>query len=273
VGFADDGSPDRRHVKLETETETEVIDAVRALERARDDGTVRKAGRAMTVEQWLTHWVENITKPSVKYKAYRAYRTAVYHHLVPGLGKHRVDKVQPEHFEKLYASIIASGRKPATAHQVYRTARTAFGELLRRGHVNKNPVELAKPPRVEEDEIEPFEVEEIQRLIRTALGRRNGVREVLALGTRQGETIGLKWSRLSETRRTLSITRQLQRRTWEHGCADPHRCGEEYHKVKPCPEAAGGTCGGPARRPALRTASAMPVGVPNATAAAWSMPR
>ncbi|HYB14355.1 MAG TPA: tyrosine-type recombinase/integrase [Streptosporangiaceae bacterium] len=28
----------------------------------------------------------------------------------------------------------------------------------------------------------------------------------------------------------------LQRRTRQHGCADPHTCGARYHKTKPCPE-------------------------------------
>jgi integrase len=160
----------------------------------------------------------------------------VYQHLIPSLGKHRVNKVEPEHFERLYASILATGRAAGMAHQVHRTARTAWGEAQRRGHVVRNPVGLARPPRVEDKEIEPFEIEEIKRLMQTALERRNGVRFVLALalGTRQGETIGLKWARLSTTTKTLRITRQLQRRTWEHGCVAPHKCGARYHKVQPC---------------------------------------
>lgn len=153
----------------------------------------------MPVEAWLRHWLENIARPSVKYKSYRAYRTAVEQHLVPGIGQHRIDKLTPEHVEKLYARIIAAGARPATAHQVHRTARTAFGEALRRGHLVRNPAAIAKAPRVEEGEIEPFEIAESQRLIKAALARRNGVRFVLALaiGTRQGETIGLKWSRFN----------------------------------------------------------------------------
>lgn len=234
VGVKDDGSPDRRHV--ERKTEAEVIVAVRKLERDRETGSVCKAGRAMTVEAWLTHWVENIARPSVKYKSYRAYRTAVDQHLTPGVGKHRIDKIAPEHFEKLYARMISAGARPGTAHQVHRTARTAFGEAVRRGHVTRNPVALAKAPRVEDEEIEPFEVEDIQRLIKTALARRNGVRFVLALaiGTRQGETIGMRWDRYSSKMRTLRITRQLQRQTWEHGCADPQECGARYHRTTPC---------------------------------------
>ncbi|MDQ7805830.1 hypothetical protein Q5425_18955 [Amycolatopsis sp. A133] len=71
--------------------------------------------------------------PSVRYEAGNAYRTAVNRHLIPNLGAHRVDKIEPEHFEKLYAKMLKSGLKSATAHQVHRTARTAFGEALRRG--------------------------------------------------------------------------------------------------------------------------------------------
>jgi integrase len=243
VGLKDNGSPDRRHIKRKAplgredkNAQNQVAAEIRRLENERDTGQVRKPGRAMTVEQWLTHWLENIVRPSVKYKAYCAYRTAVHHHLIPGLGKHRIDKIEPDHFERLYAKILKNGRKPATAHQVHRTARTAFGEALRRGYVLQNKVAFAKPPRVEEEEIEPFEIEDIQRLLKTALSRRNGVRFVLALaiGTRQGETLGLKWSRLDDRTKTLKVARQLQRRTWEHGCSDPLACGAKYHKVKPC---------------------------------------
>ncbi|MBN9754773.1 integrase (recombinase) [Pseudonocardia sp. Ae406_Ps2] len=236
VGTKDDGSPDRRHV--ERATENEVIRRVNEIERERDAGTISKAGRVPTVAEWLSEWVEEISKPTVRYKSYRAYESAVRVHLIPGLGKHRINKIQPEHFERLYAKMIAAGAKPGTAHQVHRTARTAFGEALRRGRISRNPVALAKAPRLDEDEIEPFETEEIRRLITTALKRRNGVRYViaLALGTRQAETTGLRWNRYDPSTRTVRIVRQIQRHTWKHGCSDPHVCGERLHKRRPCPE-------------------------------------
>jgi integrase len=99
-----------------------------------------------------------------------------------------------------------------------------------------NPAELAKPPRVEEEEVEPFEAEDIHGLLQTAPARRNGVRYVvaLALGIRQGQALGLKWSRLDKETRTLQVQKAIQRRTWQHGCANPHPCGAQYHKTKPC---------------------------------------
>lgn len=245
VGEKDDGKPDRRHVRRKSDERGEDDDQAKAkvakevqrLERQRDSGQIRKAGRVPTVESWLIEWLEAV-RPTLKYKAYVAYRTAVRRHLIPGLGQHRITKVEPEKLEKLYAKKIAAGLKPGTVHQIHRTARTAFGEAHRRGRITSNPAALAKPPRLDEEEIDPFEVEDIQRLIKTALDRRNGVRFVLALalGTRQGETIGLKWSRLNDKTKLLTISKQLQRQTWQHGCDDPHECGAKYHKVKPCPD-------------------------------------
>jgi len=45
-----------------------------------------------------------------------------------------------------------------------------------------------------------------------------------------------RWWRLHEPTKTLEIMRALQRRTWHHGCADPHACGARYHKTTPCPK-------------------------------------
>jgi integrase len=134
--------------------------------------------------------------------------------------------------------MLAKGLKSGTAHQVHRTARTAFGEAAKRGYIARNPVVLAKPPRVEDSEVDPFEAEEIERIITCALRQRNGVRFVLALalGLRQGEALGLKWPRLHEPSMTLEIMKGLQRQTWQHGCSDPHACGSRYHKIKPCPK-------------------------------------
>lgn len=235
VGVLDNGKPDRRHVKRTTKTD--VIKAVRELEKQRDSGRVRKPGRSWTVEQWLTHWVENIAALSVRHKALSAYRTAVYRHLIPGLGAHRIDRIEAEHFERLYIKMQSEGLKAGTAHQVHRTARTAFGEAMRREHITQNPVMLAKAPRVEEEEIEPFSAEEIEQVITTALTHRNGVRFViaLALGCRQGEALGFRWDHLDRANRAYRVRKALQRQTWQHGCIDQHACGAERHR-EACPD-------------------------------------
>lgn len=194
VGVLDNGKLDRRHVKRKKESD--VIRAVRELEKIRDQGHVRTAGRAWTVKQWLTHWVEKIAAPAVRPNTADGYRFAVYKHLVPGVGAHRVDRLEPEHLEKLYARMMENGSSAGTAHQAHRTMRTALNEAVRRGHIVRNPAVLAKPPRLTDEEIEPLTIEEVQRLLTTAARNRNSARWALALalGLRQGEALGLKWA-------------------------------------------------------------------------------
>jgi integrase len=264
MGVKDDGNPDRRHVKRATEKE--VIDAVRELERQRDSGRVRKAGRVWTVEKWLTHWVENIAAPTVRPTTMVGYRASVYKHLNPGVGAHRLDRLQPEHLEKLYARMVGDGLKPGTAHLVHRTVRAALNEAVRRRHIVENPAKVAKAPRVEEEEIVPFTVDEAQRIMTTAADLRNGARFIVALtlGLRRGEALGLRWSDLAVKwqhgcekgakcgqRRapeecakrhpesgTLTIKRAIQQHVWRHGCPEKRPCGKRYGAH--CPQRYGG---------------------------------
>ncbi|MFC8807989.1 tyrosine-type recombinase/integrase [Streptomyces anthocyanicus] len=231
VGIRDDGRPDRRHV--ERKTRAEVTAAVRELEKQRDGGAVRKAGRAWTVEAWLTHWVETIAPLAVNENTMVGYGVAVRKHLIPALGAHRLDKLGPEHIERFYGRMQVDGRRAGTIHQIHRTFRTALNEAVRRGHLSRNPVQLAKAPRVSEEEIEPFTVEEVKRLLRAADDRRNSARwaVALALGLRQGEALGLKWADVDMERGVLMVRRSRRRPRYAHGCGDT--CGR---KAGYCPQ-------------------------------------
>lgn len=232
VGVKDDGSPDRRHVSRKTKPE--IVKAVRELEKQRDAGKVRKPGTPWTVKAWLAHWVENIAEPVVSVNTIAGYRVAVRVHLTPGLGAHRLDKLEPEHIERFYAKMKANGSKPATVHQVHRTLRTALNEAVRRRHITENPARLAKAPRLEEEEIEPYTLEEIARLLEAAADRRHPVRWylALALGLRQGEALGLKWSDVDVEIGVLRIRRSRLRPKYAHGCGGSP-CGKSSGY---CPE-------------------------------------
>jgi len=205
---------------VRAKTETLVTDKVRKLERERDDGSVRKAGKPWSVKQWLTHWIENIVPGTVSENTLSGYQVAVRVHLIPGVGAHRLDKLEPEHLERLYAKMQRNGSKAATAHQAHRTMKTAINVAIRRGHVSRNVASLARPPRVIEVEIEPYTVEEVKRLLVAAAERRNSARWAiaLALGLRQGEALGLRWSDVDLDTGTLRVRRNRLRPKYAHGC-------------------------------------------------------
>ncbi|GAA1963951.1 tyrosine-type recombinase/integrase [Kitasatospora viridis] len=225
VGVKDDGTPDRRHVSAKTRPE--VTAKVRKLEKLRDDGTVPKAGQKWTVGKWLTHWITEIVPGTVSENTYDGYEVAVRVHLVPGLGAHRLEKLEPEHLERFYRKMQDAGSAAGTAHQAHRTVRVALGEALRRGHLTRNVATVAKAPKLEEEEVEPFEIEEVQALMDTARQRRNSARWIfaLALGLRQGEVLGLQWKDVDFTRGVAWVRRGRLRPKYRHGCGD--RCGRK----------------------------------------------
>ncbi|MFI9327820.1 tyrosine-type recombinase/integrase [Kitasatospora sp. NPDC052868] len=232
VGVKDDGAPDRRHVR--GKTRADVTKKVRELERKRDDGNVQKAGKKWTVAAWLTHWVENIAALHVRPNTLAGYRVAVNVHLIPGVGAHRLEKLEPEHLERLYKKMQDGGSKPATAHQAHRTIRTALNQAIRRGHLTRNVASLAVAPKVEEEEVEPYEVEEVQALLLESGKNRNSGRWAiaLALGLRQGEALGLQWRDIDLERGSLRVRQARQRPKYRHGCTAP--CGRKH--AGRCPE-------------------------------------
>jgi integrase len=218
VGVRDDGRADRRHVR--GTSKAVVVWKVRDLEKERDRDRVRKPGQRWTVEAWLMHWLEHIARPNVRETSFSAYRVAVTRHLVPGVGAHRLDRLEPEHLERLYRRMADGGSSPGNAHQVHRTARTALGEAVRRGHVSRNVAALARAPRVSQKVIDPYTVDEVQRILKVAREQRNSVRRAfaLALGLRQGETLALRWSDVDWARHRLTVRNTRLRPAYEHGC-------------------------------------------------------
>lgn len=128
----------------------------------------------------------------------------------------------------------ANGKAAGTAHQVHRTIRTALNEAVRRGHITRNPARLAKAPQLDDHEIEPYTVDQVRRLLAEAGKRRNSARRAmaLALGLRQGEALGLKWSDVDLENGTLTVRRARQRPKWRHGCDGA--CGHKHAGY--CPE-------------------------------------
>jgi integrase len=164
--------------------------------------------------------VENIAPHGVRPTTLDGYRFAVFKHLIPGVGAHRIDRLQPEHLETLYARMVANGSSPGTAHQAHRTVRTALNEAVRRNHLHRNPAKIAKAPRRDEVDIEPMTLDELQKVLRAAATTRLNARwaVALALGLRQGEALGLKWADINLDTGRLAVRRALQRPNYRHGC-------------------------------------------------------
>ncbi|WP_443048245.1 tyrosine-type recombinase/integrase [Streptomyces sp. H39-C1] len=235
MGIKSDGSPDRRH--RAAKTEAEVTRKVKTLEKLRDAGRAPKAGRAPTVETWMGTYLSTIVVHKLKPRTLDDYWSKTRNDIVPGIGQHRLDRLRPEHLDKMYADMLNDGHAPSHVLKVHRILSRALKIALRRELVGRNVATLVDPPTVDEDEINPFTQDEARAFLEAAAKRPTALRWAIGVGfgIRQGEALGLRWAYVDLEAGVMKTLWQLQRLTWRHGCSDPHACGARLHRFEPCP--------------------------------------
>ncbi|MEU4798653.1 tyrosine-type recombinase/integrase [Streptomyces sp. NPDC023327] len=235
MGVKNDGSPDRRHRRAKTEPE--IKRKVKELERQRDEGRATKAGRAPTVAKWMETYLTDIASLKLKPRSLDDYWSKTRNDIIPGVGQHRIDKLQPEHLERMYRAMLDAGHAPSHVVKVHRILSRALKIAHRRRMISENVATLVDPPSVDETEANPFTQEECKAFLEAAAKRPNYMRWIVGVGMgfRQGETLGLRWSYVDLEAELFHPKWQLQRLTWRHGCTDPHVCGARLHRLTPCP--------------------------------------
>lgn len=235
MGVLPDGSTDRRHRMARTEPA--VRRKVRELEKLRDEGRATKAGRKPTVGQWMETYLTDIASLKLKPRSLDDYWSKTRNDIVPGVGKHRIDKLGPEHLERMYADMLREGHAPSHVLKVHRILSRALKIAHRRRMITENVATLVDPPTVDEIEANPFTMEEAKAFLLAAAKRPTFMRWLVGVGMgfRQGEALGLRWKYADLEAELFNPHWQLQRLTWRHGCTDPHACGERLHRFETCP--------------------------------------
>jgi hypothetical protein len=92
----------RKRKTVTAKTRKEVLDKLRKKRREIDAGVLSDDA---TVEQWLNYWLDNVAAVKVRPRTLVGYRGYVRTWLVPYLGRHRLDKLRPDHIRALYAEM------------------------------------------------------------------------------------------------------------------------------------------------------------------------
>src|SRR4051795_6989737 len=211
VGFTLDGKLDRRHVS--SKSRGVVVAKVRELERKRDSGTVTETSTP-TAAAWLEHWLTNIAPRRVRQRTVESYESSVRKHLIPLIGRHRLDRLRPEHLDQLYTQWLDAGYSPATVLRDHRILSRALTVAMQRGHIARNVATLVDPPRQEPSGIATaLDLGEARAVLEAAWGTRNFARwsVALALGLRQSEALALQWKDIDLLVNTLTVRRSIHR--------------------------------------------------------------
>jgi integrase len=206
--------PNGRRKSLYAKTRREVQDRLRAARRDADNGLYLTA-RRQTVATFLTRWLEDTAKPTLRPKTHHSYAQLVRLHILPAIGTVQLDQLTPQHVQRMMREMTARGLSPRTVQYTRAVLRRALGYALKWGLVTRNVATLVDPPRSVRKPVQPLTRDQARAFLAYAKEHDDRLwpffTTAVLTGLRQGELLGLRWADLDLNSATLRVTHTLQR--------------------------------------------------------------
>lgn len=172
-------------------------------------GELADPGR-ITVAEYLQRWLEHI-KPSVELRTWVGYESHVRLHISPLLGAKLLRELKPVHLQDLYTNRLAAGKAPRTVHHSHTIFHTALAQAVEWQLLNRNPAEVARPPKAPKTVHRFLDFDEAKRLISALEGDDFGPMLMVAMLTavRSGELRALRWADLDLSTGQAVITQSV----------------------------------------------------------------
>jgi integrase len=144
-------------------------------------------------------------------------------HVLPELGKVRLEKLSPAHIQNLITHKLAEGLSASTVVAIRNVLRNALNRASRWGLVARNVATLVDVPRIERPAVRVLSVAEARQLLDAIQGERfEALYSVaLALGLRKGEIGALAWLNIDLDAARLTVVNSLQRIRDRHATDGP----------------------------------------------------
>ncbi|NLI22307.1 MAG: tyrosine-type recombinase/integrase [Clostridiales bacterium] len=194
-------------------TRDEVAKKLRDIQAKIDRGEFVEPA-ALTVGQWLETWLHEYAAQGVRPSTYSAYEGIVSMHLLPTLGKYKLQGLRSEHIQSWVNRKAKDGYAPASVKRFFNVLRVALGQAVANRLIFHNPADAVTLPKQEAKTIECLSAEEVAALLAVLPDSTHGraLRFVLGTGLRVAELCGLRWCDVGEESITVNqITYTIKR--------------------------------------------------------------
>lgn len=173
--------------------------------RVRADRGEHVAVDRQCLEAYLPTWLSGLDR---KPATLEAYRHVVERHLVPGLGRHRLQQLTPPQLKSFYRSLQDDkGLSPSTVQLIHQVLSKALSDAVHDGLLVQNVAAKVKAPARATPEMQTWTREEAGVFLARVDGERLAAmwRLLLTTGMRRGEVAALRWKDLDFDRASLSV--------------------------------------------------------------------
>jgi integrase len=167
----------------------------------------------LTIEAFLREWIGSLTGAKHQRLAPKTldhYSQIVDDHIIPALGKYRLDRLREHHVQEWLDKDAGSAR---SVHHHRAVLRRALNVAVRRRLITVNPAIGVELPDATWNGALPLTLDEAKALLATTKGDRLHPLWLLAIdtGLRESELLGLPWVDVDLPEATVTITGQMQR--------------------------------------------------------------
>jgi integrase len=210
----------RRETKAGFSTQKECQQAMNKLLVAVEQHHYTAPTKASVRDYLTKEWLPAV-KATIRPTTYNSYVQHVECHIVPHIGSVKLMKLSGSQVNALYAKLSESGKKdgksglsPMTIHHVHSCLHKACKDAVRWGHISRNPLDAADPPRKKGDgtrEMRTWTREQLKAFLDSVSDDRlSSLWHTIAMtGMRRGEALGLRWSDVDLENSRLSVRRAL----------------------------------------------------------------
>jgi len=195
----------RRETKAGFATQKECQAAMNKLLVAVDQQTYAAPTKASVREYLTKEWLP-AAKATIRPSTYNSYVQHVECHIAPHIGNVKLAESGKKDGKK--------GLSAMTVHHVHSCLHKACKDAVRWGHLPKNPLDAADPPRKKGDgtrEMQTWTKEQLKAFLDAVKNERlYALWHLVAMtGIRRGEAIGLRWSDVDLENARLAVRRAL----------------------------------------------------------------
>lgn len=229
------GQDDKRRRKvIRRKSKVQALRELRALQaELKDNGDI--ATSTTTVEQWAWHWFNEILHGTVSPNTIRQRRNSLENHIIPFIGKKRMDKLTTQDVRNWYGALseLPANKKlrdkpraewgedyktlsQGTMLLAHTTLKLAIDAAVSEQKLSKNVVEIAGPPKGKykgrsAEAQTAFSRDEVVRLFQYIATHKYAalISTYLLTGARRGEVLGLEADRV--TSESIDLSWQVQR--------------------------------------------------------------
>jgi Site-specific recombinase XerD len=167
----------------------------------------------LTVGEWIVHWLETYKKNTIRQRTFERYASLSKH--LSSIAHYKIQELTPVIVQQLYTNLLTV-LSANTIAKVHKLLKDSFNKATELSLIEKNIMQIVKPPKFEQKDIEIFTAEEIHDILNTikstSILERYYPMVLLAAttGMRLGEVLGLRWCDVNPTDNTLFIRTSLQ---------------------------------------------------------------